>query len=214
MTIINQIDQKCSVCGKSSPQPVLMSTNAMGYPDLDLRPPEMKRSTMNAWILECPHCGYVASDLEDELEISKEFLESEEYLSCDGYDFKSNLSKLFYKGYLIAKQSNDALGCFVNLRDCAWKCDDYEDENAKAIRKQALPYIDELIQEDDEDKDSLIVMKSDFLRRSGEFEQLFSEYENLTIGNELLDNIIQFEIQKARENDVDCYTVEDVVGKR
>ena len=211
--MIRDLDQICSVCGKPSPQPVLLSTNSMGYPDLDLRPPEMQRSTMNTWIHECPHCGYVASDLEDELEISKEFLESEEYLTCEGYDFKSDLSKLFYKKYLIAKQSDNALDCFLSLRNCAWKCDDYGDENAITIRKQALPYIDELIQKDDEDKNSLLVMKSDFLRRGGEFEKLLSVYENLTLGDELLDRIIQFEIQKALEKDTECYTVEDVVGQ-
>lgn len=211
--MIRDLDQICSVCGKPSPQSVLLSTNSMGYSDLDLRPPEMQRSTMNTWIHECPYCGYVASDLEDELEISKEFLESEEYLTCEGYDFKADLSKLFYKKYLIAKQSDNALDCFLSLRNCAWKCDDYGDENAITIRKQALPYIDELIQKDDEDKNSLLVMKSDFLRRSGEFEKLLRVYENLTLGDELLDRIIQFEIQKALEKDTECYTVEDVVGQ-
>ena len=204
MTMIRDLDQICSVCSKPSPQAVLLSTNSMGYPDLDLRPPEMQRSTMNTWIHECPHCGYVASDLEDELEISKEFLESEEYLTCEGYDFKADLSKLFYKKYLIAKQSDNALDCFLSLRNCAWKCDDYGDEKAITIRKQALPYIDELIQKDDEDKNLLLVMKSDFLRRSGEFEKLLSVYENLTLGDELLDRIIQFEIQKTLEKDTEC----------
>ena len=211
MTMIREIDQKCSVCGKSSPQPVLMSTNSMGYADLDFRPPEMQRSTMNTWIRECPHCGYVASDLGDELKISKDFLKSSEYLTCDGYDFKAKLSELFYRSYLIAKQSNDVLGCFLALRNCAWKCDDLSDENAIAIRKLALTYLEELIENEDEDKETLLLIRSDFLRRSGEFEQLIREYENLTIGDELLDNIVKFQIQKAHEKDTGCYTVKDVV---
>ena len=213
MTIIREFEEKCSVCGKSSPHPVLMSTNSMGYADLDLRPPEMQRSTMNTWIKECPHCGYVASDLGDELKISKDFLKSEEYSTCDGYDFKSKLSERFYKRYLIAKQSNDALGCFLGLRNCTWKCDDYSDENAIAIRKIALTYIDELMGQEGEDKDTLLLIKLDFLRRSGEFEQLISEYENVAIGDELMDKIAQFQIQKALEKDTDCYTVKDVVGQ-
>ncbi len=213
MTMINEIDEKCAVCGKPSPQPVLLSTNSMGYPDLDLRPPEMQRSTMNTWIHECPHCGYVASDLGDEVKISKDFLNNEEYMTCDGFNFKSKLAELFYKSYLIASQSGDTLECFLSLRNCAWKCDDYEDETAIAIRKLAIRYIDELIEKDGEDKNSLLLIKSDFLRRSGEFEQLISEYENMTIGEELLDNILQFQIQKAIENDTGCYTVKDVVGQ-
>lgn len=213
MTMIRQVDQKCSVCGETSQHPVLLSTNSMGYADLDLRPPGMQRSTMNTWIQECPYCGYVASDLGDELKISKDFLNSKEYLTCDGFNFKSDLSKLFYKSFLISSQSGDTLGCFLGLRNCAWKCDDYEDETSIAIRKLALPYIDEIIQKDEESKDTFLVIKSDFLRRSGEFDQLISEYENLTIRDELLDKIIQFQIQKALEKDTDCYTVGDVVGR-
>lgn len=213
MTMIDTIDKKCSVCGKSSPQHVLMSTNSMGYPDLDLRPPEMKRSTMNTWIDECPYCGYVASSLSEESKISKDFLKSDEYLTCDGYDFKGNLSKLFYRQHLIAKKSNDAMEAFLSLQHCAWDCDDNDDENASDIRKLALPYIDELIENDDEDRNVLLVIKSDFLRRSCEFDQLISEYENLTIGDDTMDKIIRFEIQKASEKDTDCYTLEDVVGQ-
>ena len=213
MTMIRDFDQKCSVCGKSSPQPVLLSTNTMGYPDLDMRPAGMRRDTMNTWIHECPHCGYVAEDLGDEHEIPNDFLKSDAYLTCDGHDFKSDISKLFYKRYLIAKRENDVMMCFLSLRNCAWKCDDFEDENAAAIRRQALAYIDDLIEDDEEDRNVLLVIKSDFLRRSGEFEKIVEEYENLTIGEEPHDSIIQFQIEKARARDDSCYTVEDVVGQ-
>lgn len=40
-------NNKCAVCGKESEQITLASTNTFGSPDLDLRPPEMKRSTMS-----------------------------------------------------------------------------------------------------------------------------------------------------------------------
>ncbi len=67
MTIIDQFEKKCQVCGKTSMHPVLMSTNSFGYPDLDLRPAPMQRDTMDTWLDECPHCGYVASSLEIKL---------------------------------------------------------------------------------------------------------------------------------------------------
>ena len=54
----------CSACGTSSRQQVLLSTNSfLGSPDLDLRPPEMERSTMSLWLQECPNCGFVSGDL-------------------------------------------------------------------------------------------------------------------------------------------------------
>lgn len=56
----------CARCGEASEHSVLGSTNSFGSPDLDLRPPEMQRSTMSAWLQECPHCGYTAPDLGEE----------------------------------------------------------------------------------------------------------------------------------------------------
>ena len=98
MTQIHEIEEECSVCGENSEQLVLISTNSWGYPDLDLRPPEMQRSTMNVWIQECPHCGYVAGKLTDELQIPKEFLKSDEYNSCDGFDsMYVTKAKSFYR---------------------------------------------------------------------------------------------------------------------
>ena len=81
------IDKKCPVCGKVSSHQVLGSTNTMDYPDLDLRPAEMQRSTMNTWLDECPHCGYVSGDFRNETSIDEEFLKSESYLTCDGIEF-------------------------------------------------------------------------------------------------------------------------------
>lgn len=95
MTQIRSIEKKCSVCGKTAMYPVLLSTNCWGYPDLDFRPAEMQRSTMNTWLDECPHCGYVAVNIENELDISPEILKSDEYLTCEGSDFKTDFPKGF-----------------------------------------------------------------------------------------------------------------------
>ena len=89
MTIITKIEMKCSVCGKTSQRAVMTSTNSWGRPDLDLRPAPMYRDTINVWLMECPHCGYVAARLDNELKTSPDFLKSEEYLTCEGNDFKS-----------------------------------------------------------------------------------------------------------------------------
>jgi hypothetical protein len=211
MTQIFDRDQKCSVCGNSSPQPVLASTNAWGYADLDLRPPEMQRSTMTTWIVECPHCGYVSSRLEKELEIPKDFLKSEEYLTCDGHDFIGNLSKKFYKRFLIARQADDTEECFKNLLHCAWDCDDRKDSNATDIRKEALKYVDELIRLHGDANDNFICIKADLLRRSGQFDKLIEDYSGMTTDEDVLNKIIEFQIGRAREKDTECYTIEDVI---
>ena len=102
MSMPINIERMCAICGKMSEQMVLASTNRFGPPDLDLRPPEMERSTMEWWIQECPYCCYVAKDISDETSITKEWLKNREYFSCGNQQFKSKLAQKFYKQYMIA----------------------------------------------------------------------------------------------------------------
>ena len=215
MTNMTQIEMKCSVCGKTSEQPVILSTNNFGYPDLDTRPPEMYRSTMNTWILECPHCGYVAKNLEEELKINEDYLKSNKYKTCNGINFKSDLSKNFYKRYLIESENSEDINAYFALLYCAWACDDSEDlENSKFTRQLAIELADKIIKDNknsNDDVENLIVMKADLLRRTGEFNQLIKDYEKLTLKDELLNKIIKFQVEKAYEKDNKCYTVEEVL---
>lgn len=209
MTTISKIEKKCPVCGKPSQQSRLSSTNTWTYPDLDLRPSAMQRSTMFAWLMECPHCGYVSKNFDLDTEITEEFLQSRQFLSCEGFEFKNDLSKKFFRAYIIAKKSNDSRQCFFNLLYCAWKCDDAEDPNAVEIRKMALSYIDDF-EAGEKEKRDLLLMKADLLRRIGQFDKLIEEFSNITIGDETYDKIISFQIEKAGEKDTACYTGEDV----
>lgn len=212
MTIIDNFKIECSVCGEASEQPVLSSTNAFGYPDLDFRPPEMQRSTMFAWIQECPNCGYVAGNLADELEIPRDFLESDSYIHCDGFNFKSYLAEKFYKRYLISKKSNDLSRSLTNLQCCAWKCDDAEDPLASDVRNMGIEIIDELIAGGDEESECLQLIKADFLRRCGKFDELISEFEGVRLDDEQYNLVVQYQIEKAQAKDDTCYTSEEIFG--
>ena len=213
MTMIIDIEVKCSVCGKTSEQPALMSTNSWGYPDLDLRPPEMKRSTMNAWIQECPNCGYVAGKLDDELGISEEFLKSDEYVNCGGLDFKLDLAARFYREYLIANEKNDLEQSFQSLHHCMWKCDDAQDPLASDIRRLAIEVADRLIESGFENRDTILVMKADFMRRTGQFDEMIREYRDIFFDDENLNKVIQYQIEKSIERDDGCYTTEEIFAR-
>ncbi|MFO0826101.1 MAG: hypothetical protein U0792_23795 [Gemmataceae bacterium] len=65
MTTYFRKQEKCANCQQTSEHHVLGSTNTMGSADLDLRPAEMQRSTMGAWLQECPHCHYIASEISE-----------------------------------------------------------------------------------------------------------------------------------------------------
>ena len=200
--------QKCSVCGEESQQIEIGSTNAFGSPDLDLRPPEMQRSTMQVWVQECPNCGYVAADLEDEAAISEAWLQSEEYIRKTSVEFESPLSLKFFKQSVICEKSGDYRGAFFAILHAAWDCDDNMDvENARLCRKEALrifPLMPELA----ETKMKEIVMRADIMRRAGLFSEVIDEYSDKPLDDDTLNKVIQFQIDRSENQDDRCYTVE------
>lgn len=204
MTTIMPIPVKCPVCENEFEIYVLGSTNAWGAPDLDLRPPEMQRSTMDKWVHECPNCGYVTSDFNRSTEITSDFLKSDSYKNCDDLNFEHPLAERFYRQYLISSDNADK---FYALLHCAWACDDANDEkNAEFIRCKSLEYMNQFDLNDDSQ-----IQRADLLRRSGQFERVIEEYSTKTFKEDIYNKICGFEVEKAIQKDTSCYTVEDVV---
>ncbi len=208
--------KNCAVCGKESEYPVIASTNAFGACDLDLRPPEMRRSTMHTWVQECTWCGYVSEDITklpagvNDAKVISDTLCTYDYIATEGKRFSSDLAIRFYRHYMLKKQQQSIRGAFNSLVYAAWACDDAKDKaNAVYCRELALEYLDILIAENQGDK-NLIVQKADLLRRSGHFDAVVKEYTGKALGSELLDKIIAFQIEKAKLGDDACYTVADV----
>lgn len=165
---------------------------------------------MFTWLVECPHCGYVANSLDEKLEIPEEFLKSDEYITCEGNEFISKVARRFYKRFLIQRELQDAMKCFLNLHRCAWSCDDNEDPLAERIRLLAMPYLDEVIGQEPKDKDAYLLIKADFLRRTSQFDKVIEEFGKVKFEDERYGQIIGFQIQKAEEKDTNCYTGQDV----
>ena len=211
MTMIRNMDIECGLCGETSSQPVLFSTNSMGYADLDLRPPAMQRDTMNTWVVECPHCRYVAENLEDKPKIGRDFTESEAYRTCEGNEFKSRMSSIFYRRYLICRSEKDPEGEFHNVLHCAWACDDCEDDLATDMRRLACELLEGILQTKIDE--NLNLLRADLLRRSGQFERVIEEYGNIAPEDKLLNDITRFQVEKAYLKDDACYTVKDVIDE-
>ena len=205
MTTMTSVEINCPICKSKVEINMLMSTNMWGAPDLDLRPPEMRRSTMDTWVHECPQCGYVASDFKKTPEITEDFLKSDSYRSCDFHEFKHPLSERFYRQYLIAPEDEEK---FYALLHCAWACDDRDDrENAVLIRAKSLEYMDCLDLNDD-----MMIQRADLLRRSNQFERVIDEYSAKSFDEDIYNQICSFEVEKAMQKDNACYTVEDTVN--
>ena len=203
---------RCAVCGARSHQDTLVSTNMFGSPDLDLRPPEMKRSTMEYWVQECPICGYVAESLEDVPKIHAPFLKRDEYQSCLGLVFQSELAERFFKQYLIQLAEKNRQKAFYAALHAAWACDDAEDvENAVLCRKYALAELDALLEQVQDE--TLMVQRADLLRRAGLFEKVISEYEDISFVDDTLRRVVLFQVRRAYAQDTACYTVEDAMAE-
>ena len=214
MTTFWDITKKCFICQKESSIEVLGSSNTFGgTPDLDTRPPEMMRSTMGWWIHECPHCGYVASSLDNETSITPEFLKSERYTTCAGQNFQYPLAAKFYKDYLIRLEDRDPSGAFNAALNAAWACDDFDtEENACHCRLLALEQLDQLLEKNSSGADDLVVTRADLLRRTGQFDRLIAEYTSKHFDEELLNKVIAFQLKKAADKDTGCYQLEDIPG--
>lgn len=210
MSSPRQITCTCAVCGKSSTQTILASSNTFGAPDLDLRPAEMMRSTMCWWLQECPHCGYVSKSLEDRTYVTDGLLQRQEYRNCSDLPFQSNLARRFYRFYLINVEDGNHGAAFYAALHAAWVCDDHKDrENAIICRRLALEELDAL-GDKVRQNDDLMVLRADILRRARLFQQLIREYEFRFWMEDLHEKIIAFQVQKAREGDARCYRVSDV----
>eukprot|EP01006_Ploeotia_vitrea_P013850 TRINITY_DN36245_c0_g1_i1.p1 TRINITY_DN36245_c0_g1~~TRINITY_DN36245_c0_g1_i1.p1 ORF type:complete len:259 (-),score=29.84 TRINITY_DN36245_c0_g1_i1:148-924(-) len=84
MVTFSSVQRTCCSCNKSNDQDEICSYTTFGSPDLDLRPPPMKRGTMSRWVEECPHCNYCGTSTEDlpaelPLEETKAVMASTEY---------------------------------------------------------------------------------------------------------------------------------------
>ena len=213
MSRVINCEKRCALCGENSTYRVLASTSSFGSPDLDLRPPPLRRHTMSWWVEECPNCGYVAKDIEKECGAwVEDFIKGEEYLTCSGINFKDPLAARFYREYLLAAGKRDAEAAYNAILCAAWCCDDTagEAKNAVKCRRLALVQIDKLLKRGSaRNKDTLTVVKADIMRRAGEFDRLISEYAEIQLSDRLHARIIAFELEKAKRRDDGRYTVED-----
>lgn len=210
MTTYAHSSRKCPICNTISRYAELMSTNSMGYCDLDTRPAGMQRMTMHTWLQACPKCGYVASKLSDAPTVDKDFVNSDAYKTCDGVDFKSDLAVKFYRLYLIKKHDNDARNAFWSALEAAWASDDAHDvENAVKARLAALEQLD-LWMAKDGDAPNLALIKTDLLRRVRRFDAAIEVVKEREFQEDLLAKIAKLEIKLCEAQDDACHTVAKV----
>ncbi len=128
----------CGSCGHAFTHEALGSVSTFGSPDLDTRPPEMHRSTMDMWVQRCPSCGYCSPDASKFDDRFRGVLNSSEYRSQLADTRHPELACTFVCTGMLADASarqDDAGWAYLRA---AWVLDDAgKDDLAREWRSKA-----------------------------------------------------------------------------
>lgn len=219
MTTVEEETVKCAVCGTESQIMSIGSTNEFGSPDLDLRPAEMFRSTIDMWIQRCRGCGLCAPDL-TELETSAS--EAKEIVGQSVYQHQLNnsefpeLANSFLCSSLIEEETKNYDFAARLCLFAAWSCDDAENKAASILcRQKALQMLDAgrlAGQEFEEEPATEKGIEIDLLRRSGQFDRAMAVCEEALrqYSENGVHEIFAFQKSLIQRKDDGCYTLDDV----
>ncbi len=214
MTTLFSETVTCDVCGTENEISAIGSTNAFGSPDLDLRPPEMQRSTMSFWVNECKGCGYVAADLSEESDVGMRDIDDANREIRKEFPSAPSLARQFLQ---VARWAKSDYGRAMQLLHAAWAFDDAKQSaNAKKARiEAAISFQAAMPKEDAEDQPSLRALLTDVQRRSGDFSAGIETANSLLrdpTADDTLRQVASFQLSKCTAKDDACYTVADAVA--
>jgi len=219
MTLPFESKETCAVCGAASEQTQLLSTSVFGASDLDGRPPEMLRSTMEWWVQRCPRCGYCAPRIAEASAEAGAVVRSEAYRRRLADPLMPDLARSFVCAATIAEADGGrgSRAVLDALLRAAWSCDDSGDADAagrcrlhatfalEAVREAGGSYID-----DDSGGDDALL--ADLYRRVGRFEKAA---EAARAGLQRADSaffreLLKLQLRLVAERDADAHTCEEV----
>lgn len=179
MTTLRSIQTTCGNCKCDSHQSIAMSTNIFGAPDLDFRPPPMKRATMDVWLQECPNCRLVCQAIDSPPPGAPEILADPKYLAIANDSFADPVVRKFGSwAYLAAALNLMADAAFAHLH-IAWLADDQRNPAlAKAARSIAVTKLAALRNEGQlypSQPGAAEALLADLWRRIGEFDNAIYE---------------------------------------
>lgn len=226
MSMICDEIYRCGLCGCEFTGKELYSTHEYGSPDLDLRPAEEKRYTMDAWVQCCPNCGYVSRHIEKDGTAYTDFVRSEIYRTCEGNTSITGLAQNLYRYGLLClkkKKYNEAYDAFIWS---AWDCDDEErSEEARVCRNRAaLVYYQNGGFNDPE----IGFVNVDVLRRAGRFKEAIKLCKSLDLDSieieepdyddedesdeDYIKKAVRFQLMLCRIHNTNCYSFNDFTG--
>ena len=220
MTTFRSARTICGNCKQESEQTILTSTNSFGAPDLDGRPPPMKRNTMSMWLQECPHCRLVCQRIDDPPQGVAVFVAEPRYLAVVNDGSVSDVTRKFRSwAYLASALKMASEEAFAHLH-LAWLADDENDPAlAKAERSIAVAKLGVLR---DEGKlyptqpGAAEVLLADLWRRNGEFDNAIHEASrcaSIAKQNRLL-RICALQTALAKRGDANVHATDEAEAGR
>jgi hypothetical protein len=233
VTTLHAVEVTCASCGGISTQTEVGSTYVAGSPDLDTRPPELQRSTMEYWVQACPHCTYVAPDIARATPDALDIVGGIVYRSQWQDGELPALARRFLCWALIQETTGDAVGAGWSSVHAAWACDDAANTAAAArCRRRAL----ELFLSAKDRGESFVrgpyaeyALLADLWRRTGEFDRALETCEQglaaIKRGRrrrkktdtgevEVIEGVLRFERVLAEKQDEAVHTVGEALGER
>lgn len=213
MTSYDRQELRCYCCGKTSEHTILMSTNSFGSPDLDQRSAGMERSTIDAWLQECPFCGYVNFDIEKGDARAKDFIETAEFRAASSDPVPEAVERRFLIRAAFDAYCGDRRGAFLNTLSAAWVADDRKQPSeATALRLRAAAH---LAGHRINSIDTRLLLL-DVLRRASSWEAAEALCAELT-AEELeypFAEIVSFHREKIGAQDSGRYTIQEALAGR
>ena len=216
---------KCGNCGAENEVTVVGSTNQMQYPDLDLRPGEMARSTLPYQVAECKKCHYCAPDIaaKPKSEAAKKAIAQP--MPGDG------LADRFARaGEIIRAEaeanSGDAektamryLHSGMFFLRAAWACDD-DGKQAEAVKYRRLSATElektlalcDKARSVGEWRTAILLVLSDACRRAGDFERAEKAAKQVPSDRKQERAIADFQLELCRKKDTGRHTLGEVPG--
>jgi hypothetical protein len=223
MTTLEQIPVECGLCGTPSQQQAIGSTSRFGSPDLDLRPPELERSTLVWWSARCPGCGFV-SDTDLALpdgattDAVRAAVESDAYrVASTDRDLPQAARDAVCRA-VVADALGDSPAAVRYVMWAAWACDDQDASAAAArLRLEAVERIrrlhvdgERLFEEEADLADRIVVC--DLLRRAGQHRDALEEASDafgLDAPDDLV-RILHFQAELAWRGDEAAHSLAEV----
>lgn len=206
MTGIQPSQVRCACCGESSSQELRPDSNEFGARDLDHRPPQTMRATMETWLQECPHCGYVAADIGQADENDRRHVKAERYQVLRHGPHVSRLSGRFLLRAVLDSRGGQRERAFANTMCAAWDADDRGlRDAARSLRKRAASYL----KGHDEESIELKLRLLDVHRRASDWKS--ADLMSRHLAEQTLDAqasaILAFQVRRIHAKDDAVYTV-------